>query len=449
MRKYFFPILIVFLMATTVESFGTNYYVRKGATGTNKGTDWTNAWNEMNQINFSTVACGDTIWLAGGTYTTGLTVNKSCNSGALLSINRVLSSDSVPAAALGWSSAYDSQVVINGANIDLAAGSYINIDGRIGTVSGNNFGISIQCLSGNGCDGIDGAGSGNLSNINLYHLELYGPPCVTAGSCTLGADGLNVAPSNNTVTNLLFDHGWIHRYSETIRTSNWTGCTVQYSDIDTMAQTTDEHEDIIFSYPIKNFTFRYNTVWGSPNDGIFFYGNEINTEIYGNVFYHSGGALITFYEGFTHNVFIYNNVFENDGTFGDYQPAWLTFAGTMTGEIANNVWENVNKNGSCPICSYNAYSLSGNASGETGSFTYTKGTQFVSESSGNPLAANFHLTAAGVTAFANKGKALSVPYNMDADGNIRGADGGWDVGAYEYHTSQAPGAPTGLVGVPR
>ncbi len=366
-----------------------------------------------------------------------------------MTINGVQASDSVPAAAAGWNKAYDSQVVISGSNINLAAGSYINIDGRVGTVSNNNFGISIQCPSGNGCDGIDGAGSGNLSNINLYHLELYGPPCVTAGSCSNGADGLNIAPSNNTVTNLLFDHGWIHRYAETIRTSNWSGCTVQYSDIDTMAQTTDEHEDIIFSYPIKDFTFRYNSVWGSPNDGIFFYGNETNTQIYGNVFYHSGAALITFYEGFTHNVYIYNNVFENDGTFGDYQPAWLDFSGTMTGEIANNIWENVNKNGSCSICNHNAYSLSGNSSGETGSFSYTPGTQFVSESPSSPLLANFHLTAAGVTAFANKGKALAAPFNMDADGDVRGADGGWDIGAYEYHTSQAPSPPTGLTGVPQ
>ena len=57
----------------------------------------------MNQINFSSVACGDTIWVAGGNYSTTLTAAKNCSSGSPLTINRVLASDSTPAAAAGWS----------------------------------------------------------------------------------------------------------------------------------------------------------------------------------------------------------------------------------------------------------------------------------------------------------------------------------------------------------
>jgi len=446
MRKSsLFPLLVV--MLTAVQAFGANYYVRHGATGTNNGSNWTNAWNEMSQINFSTLACGDTVWIAGGTYTTSLTPNKTCTSSAVLTINRVLSTDAVPVAAAGWSSGFDSQVVISNASINLAAGSYITINGRIGSVAGNNFGISVKCTSSSGCDGVDGAGSGNLSNITLQYIELYGPPCVMAQSCSgSGASGLNIAPGSNTVNYLLFDHGWIHQYGETIRTSNWNNCTIQYSAISNTHNDGQQHEDIIFSYPITNFTFRYNAIWGSPNDGMFFYGNETNTRIYGNVYYHSGAALITFYEGFTHNVYIYNNVFQNDGTFGDYQPGWLDFSGNMTGEIANNVWENVNKDGNCPICDHNAYNLSGNNTGETGSFMYTPGTEFVSVVSSNQTAANFRLTAAGATTFG-QGISLPAPYNVDPDGNIRGANGAWDVGAFQYHPAQSPGTPVGLTGI--
>jgi hypothetical protein len=442
-------LFMLLLLTATAQCFGANFYVRKGATGSNNGSSWTDAWNELNQIGFSSVACGDTVWIAGGTYNTVLTVSKTCTSSNPLTINRVRSTDAAPIAAAGWDSSFDSQVVILNGSIDIPQASYVSINGRVGSVASNNYGISVRCTTTSGCMAVSGAESGNLSNISLSYIEMYGPPCVTAGNCGGSAeeDGLNLAPSSNKVTNLLVDHNWIHRWAESIRTCNWNGATIQYTDIDTEAQTPNEHEDVIFSYDISNLTFRYNRVHTSPNDGIFFDGNETNSQFYGNVYYHAGGALFTFFSGFTHNVYMYNNVFENDGTYGDYQPAWLYFQGQMTGEIANNVWLNVNQNGACPICNHNAYSL-GAPSGQSGSFSFSPGAQFVNESASNPSVADFHLTAAGASSFANKGKTLAAPFNVDPDGNVRGADGGWDIGAYEYQgTGGGPMPPTALTGV--
>jgi hypothetical protein len=51
-------------------------------------------------------------------------------------------------------------------------------------------------------------------------------------------------------------------------------------------------------------------------------------------------------------------------------------------------------------------------------------------------AGDFHLaqaTAAGV--------ALSAPYNLDPDGNVRGADGTWDLGAFEFRANSNPPSP--------
>src|SRR5260370_33492436 len=108
--------MCIALILSAKGAFGaatnTNWYVLKGAAGSNNGTSWTNAWNEMNQINFSTVACGDTIWLGGGTYTTSLSPNKVCTAGNVLNIDRVLSTDSVPVAAQWWNSSFVIQVVI-------------------------------------------------------------------------------------------------------------------------------------------------------------------------------------------------------------------------------------------------------------------------------------------------------------------------------------------------
>lgn len=432
-----------------IPSWAANWYVHKGATGSNNGTSWTNAWNELNQIGFGSVACGDTVWLAGGTYTSGLSINKSCTASAVLSVNRVLSTDPMPVAAAGWNGSFDSQVVVSNGGINLSGGSYYTINGRLGSAASNNYGISIRCTGSGGCNAVGGAGSGNISNITLTYLEMFGPPCVMAQSCGGGgASGLNVAPSSNTVTSLLVDHCWIHQWGELIRTSNWHNCIIQYTSLSDTHNDGQQHEDIIYNYAQTNFTMRYNRIWGSPNDGIFFdFGGTNGFYFYGNVYYHSGGQLITFKPGYSNatNIFYYNNVFENDGTFGDYQPGWLDFSGAAnSGEVANNVFENMNIVGTAPNSNHNAFNLSGN--GGTANVTFTRGTQFVNESSSNPPVADFHLTTSGASTFAN-GKALVAPYNVDPDGNLRESSS-WTIGAFQAGSvNQPPPGPVvgGLV----
>jgi hypothetical protein len=460
MRKYFLPILLVVLMATTAESFGANYYVRKGATGTNKGTDWANAWNEMNQINFSTLACGDTVWIAGGSYTTGLAGNKSCSAGNVLTFNRVQATDSVPVAAAGWNASYDSLVVLP--NIDISGPSaYITINGRIA------YGIQVLIpgTSGDGIDGGEGTGSGTnqpIDHITFTYIEVYGPACVTSGNCTGGGIvGVNIMPycKGANRTNMLFDHMSVHRTGEAFRGCGWDSSIVQYSLIYDTNNDGQQHEDIQYSNPpYQNVTWRYNKIFQSPNDGLFFEGGTgaVNFAFYGNVVYHSGGWLICFKAATGDNfgpVFIYNNTFENDGTFGDYSPGWLGFAAMVSGsEVANNVFENISPTaeGAAPNANHNAYSISGNNDGGTGSFSYNLGTlgastMFVNESPGNPIAADFHLTSTGVTTFA-PGKTLSAPYNMDPDGNVRGAGGNWTIGAYQT-PGNSPAPATSLTGI--
>src|ERR1700750_2357889 len=152
MKKLILTGLLLFSSFST-QVFATNFYVRKGATGNNTGTDWANAWNELRQIRFSTLSCGDTVWIAGGTYTSALKGNKSCTAGHALTFARVQSTDSIPKAALGWESSYDSQVVLP--YIDIPGPSaYITITGRIP----NGILVQIPGSSGTGIDGGNGVG---------------------------------------------------------------------------------------------------------------------------------------------------------------------------------------------------------------------------------------------------------------------------------------------------
>jgi hypothetical protein len=45
---------------------------------------------------------------------------------------------------------------------------------------------------------------------------------------------------------------------------------------------------------------------------------------------------------------------------------------------------------------------------------------------------NYHINSG--SSAVNRGTPLGPPYNIDKDGNVRGADGSWDIGAYEYNT---------------
>jgi hypothetical protein len=463
MRKIQFFALLFVLMA--VPCFGANYYVSKGATGTNNGSSWTNAWNEMSQISWKSISCGDTIWIAGGSYSTSINESTAlnCTASTTINVNRVLATDTVPVAAAGWKASFDSQVILPNITV-VGPAAYITFNGREwqGGVVGTG-GIQVLIPGSNG-DGIDASNNGNsgpaIDHISWEYVEVYGPACVTSGSCTGGGViGVNVMPYCTTAnrTNMLFDHMSVHRTGEAFRGCGWGDSTIQYSLIYDTNNDGQQHEDLLYSNPpYNNVTWRYNQIFMSPNDGIFFEysGGAVNFAFYGNVVYHSGGELIVFKQessGSYGPVYIYNNVFENDGTFGDYSPGWLDFSGPMAGgEVANNVFENITTVGKVPNGNHNAYSASGSSDGGTGSFYYTPGnlgagTMFVSESPGNPIAANFHLTATGATTFA-KGETLAAPYNQDADGRTRGTGGNWYIGAYQY-PSTAPAAPTNLNGV--
>ena len=447
------PLLLLMLAVTAAESFAGNWYVAKGATGSNNGTSWTNAWNEMNQINFSTVACGDTVWIAGGTYTSTLSVNKTCTSGTQLYIKKVLVSD--PVCTSPCDATYDTQIILNNVGINAGGGAYWTVDGRVGTPTANNFGISARFTGTN--YGIE-FGSGVSSNhLTFSHIEVYGPACVTAQTCNGDTHAFDIRWSAGTNDSITVDHCWLHRESEII----WIGpstpnLTFQHTQIDTSATTASEHADLVYgsAVTITNLTFRYNRIFASDNDGMLFEsGGTINGfYFYGNLFYHSMGQIIVFKTGMNvSNVYMYNNVFEWDPTAifpsGNQWQSFIRFDSTPTsGAFENNVLEDLTAGGWGGMAAdYNAYSSDiGKQDSGTHSFTYTKGTQFVNEPNGsNPSAADFHLTSAGMTSFGAKGINLSAPYNTDMDGNSCSAS--CSVGAY-YATSSAtaPAAPSRL-----
>jgi len=116
---------------TPFPAAALSFYVRKGATGSNTGTDWNSAWTDFDAVNWSLLGTGDTLWIAGGTYTRSLLVNAGGSAGSPLFIKRATVSDH--GTDVGWQSSFDAQVVLTGFGLQVNR-SFVTVDGR--TISG-------------------------------------------------------------------------------------------------------------------------------------------------------------------------------------------------------------------------------------------------------------------------------------------------------------------------
>ena len=461
MRPHHYPHHLKAYLAVVAFLFvghasAANWYVRPSSAGSNTGADWNNAWS-LSTINWGSVRAGDTLWLAGGQYSGGLTTGASGSAGSPILIYRAQATDSVPASAAGWSSSFDSTITLGG--IDVPSGSYVTISGRV------QGGIVIKVTAAGG-DCVTGAEAGSISNISFYNISCVGP--YTSGNVGGGgAHGFNIAPSNNKVSNVLIHACSVVGMGESLRASNWSNVTVEYCYLADTNTNSAEHEDVMYSYPSTNVVFRYNVINNSPNDGVFFeYGGATNFSFYGNIYYNSEGWFICTKaaSGSVYGpIYIYNNVFMSPSTGG----AWVsTNSASMTGTsyVYNNIFYNVSNDvsGSGVTSDYNAYNyttLGGYSwnSNEAHSFTFT-GSPFVSiPADPQPVGAlvapwgtagDFRLTAAAQAKFQN-GIALANDgfLNKDVQGNTRGTGGFWYMGAYQNGSSQPASTPQPVTGL--
>jgi len=125
----FLAIILMTMFCTSLiaQAQAANWYVRPSG-GTGSGTSWTAAWNGLNGINWSSVSAGDSIWVAGGTYTSRFSPAKSGTSAAQIYIRRARSDASECTGASGWSSSYNSTVQQTG-GISFGSYNYITIRG--------------------------------------------------------------------------------------------------------------------------------------------------------------------------------------------------------------------------------------------------------------------------------------------------------------------------------
>ena len=157
-----------------------NFYVDNLANGANNGTNWANAWEELNQINWGNLSANDTVWISGGStskvYSTNIVAGKSGTSGNRIKLKRSTDSghdgfviifggreNGLPDSkrpSSQWSEQGNGQ---ESAAIHFGDYGHIEVDG------GKFQGITIYGWNG---DGI-ASHANNAGNIRIANVDIY------------------------------------------------------------------------------------------------------------------------------------------------------------------------------------------------------------------------------------------------------------------------------------
>lgn len=438
-----------------------DYYVRTTAQGSADGSSWSNAWSLANlQSNFSTLTGGDTVWMAGGTYSGGLQITKSGTSNtSRIVIKRVLSTDSVPTQAAGWNSSFDSQVVINNGTSysiqwpvndnTVSTGSNVTIDGQIPEgircVIGNTTGLNDCPLA----IGLWPNGS-NITNVTVANCDLEAPYNIAAAS---DIAVVQIIKGGSSSSNILITKCKIHGGISTIKIHYANGITFDQCSVgDNANNGGGSHANLVVYNFSGDNTFKRCEFYNWQAVGFEMYGGVYGTlTITGCIFRDSVGGQDAIWPSGTGQtnggiIKLMNNTFANcsvggqRGVAGDGSVVpWATGS-----ESRNNIC--VNGGNSSPNGQLNPLSnwtISNEFSTQT-----TTGTGSISNAPQPFVSLSTHDLHIVGTIAANKprdkGANLGALYNVDFDGNTRGADGAWDMGAYEYTVAGADTTPPAL-----
>ena len=414
-----------------VTSNGGNWYLNANVSTSGNGTSWSSAWKNTNNIVWSSIQPGDTIWVAGGSYGS-LAVGKSGTAANLIYIKRVVSSDIVPTAAAGWSASFDSRATFGPLSAPV---SYVYIDGRV------DMGMRFISANGGGTPSSYDATNGHF--VTVDHVDLVGPSAANSlegasiGSAlaTFNGDnsGVNIGygyPSHST-NDITVRNSRVRGHPNEFWFANAKNVLIENNKIydNGAANSVTWHGNLMIVNGSDGIIFRNNEVFNWQVEGLYPWGSTSrNWYVYGNVFHDGIGGKsgsthrfleLRSYSGtVTHGPFyVYNNTIANAYaafTRGDTTVYWSTDSVARNNLVYNVAGAGV---GYLPAqASNNVYIASPSP--------------FVS-------ASDYHLKAPLTTAGVSVPNVLTTfagmtKFEVDPDGKTRGADGVWDIGAYEY-----------------
>ncbi|MBP6858642.1 MAG: fibronectin type III domain-containing protein [Candidatus Pacebacteria bacterium] len=442
---------VVKSVTINIGAAGGNWYLNAAAGTSGNGQSWATAWNTPSSIIWSNIKPGDTLWIAGGNYTTGLSVGSSGTAANPIRIKRVRSTDTIPTSSTGWDPAYDSRATFTSSAALRAPVSYVEIDGQ------EDMGLRFVSSNSGGLPTSYDATGGRY--ITLNKVDLVGPN--SAKAINGESIGTALVSHSGDGSGMMIGYGYAPNPGAdyiTIKNSRVRGhpnefwfagarnITIENNKIydNGAANSAQWHGNLMIVNGSDGMIFRNNEVYNWQVEGLYPWGSTSrNWYVYGNVFHDGIGGkngsthrfleLRSYSGSVTHGPFyVYNNTITNSWaaiTRGDTTVYW-----SADSVVRNNLVYNVANGGIgyLPVNASNNYTASTDPF-QAGTFKLAA-----------PLKVS-GLAAPGIpvsnvpTVLKNPdGTSIVTDFNLDPARKTRGADGVWDVGAYE--------CPQGTVG---
>jgi len=407
------------------------WYVDSAASGTNAGTSWTNAWESFADINWTSVADGDTIYISGGssgkTYTDTLTVPGGESN---LTITK-----GIDAGHTG--------------TVTFSAGTGISLSARSTAIT--NLTISNFTFS-NSSRGIygDGAGAGGMRGLTIDNCQF--DDFRRAG---IFLEGNNYAANNYNiiVKNSSFDDSdscdvgqsdgiYIQVLSDFTAENNYilldNNCT----------ETADLHSDNIQAFWVEDVTYKGNTVIQRSD-------KTKGTQMLFTENAYDGHHIIM------NNVIVRDAPNATDAAIRLKSGSGSSFTGTIVGNsfigngriINSSVASTIKNNafyGLSSTATTEDFAVYGSGSTVSNNIFYDPDGAYPAESGGtdvDPLfvsddPADPNLMLGVGSPAIDAGTALDAAYAVDIDGVTRPQGSAWDIGAYEDTSGGTTPTPT-------
>ena len=408
------------VVASPPQTTGT-HYVRAGATGNGSGSDWVNAYPSLPESLYR----GHTYYIADGVYGS-YTFDDPVDGTREIVIKKATLSDH--GTSNGWNSAYgDGQAIFT---------KSIGFESDHWTVDGNTpigvYGFRVKGTESTPSYMVSmGTSKNPRSHLTIKGVELDGVDLPQRG-----VNGFNFTNGK-----AHFYNCWVHHVtSDPFAITNTSDVVIEYSHISDRTPLSGAHADAIAVQSSSNkLIIRHNIIdWNGQliwfdGTGSAVYGDS---EIYGNVFTNSATnqppasntGIKESSQATLGKLIVYNNTF-----------AGIWAAHSATGGpgsvIRNNIYFDLKARAG-------AISF-GSSSHDYNWFDTALGSSFGEPHAqvGNNPFIDYVNTDFRLKSATQLGEVLGSPYNSDRAGNIRGGDGNWDLGAYEFSGSSQPLPP--------
>lgn len=396
-----------------------NWYVRPngGSYGAEDGSDWTNAFDGFSDIAWASISAGDTIWVAGGTYTQSLSPTKGGSAGNVIAVRRARADAVACTGAAGWSAGFDSTITHDSASINILGDyNYLTFSGAT-TASGGAIGWHITFVGDTEGTGVFWGNGVTSTNVTLEWLDIEGPGNVTYSSDGRGIDATPLTGSSSALT---VAHCEIHGWESTVYLAGISSVTFEYCEIYDVRAVNSEtfHPNAFWILNSNDLIVRYCYLHGYLGEGIFWTNNDDDVSgalIYGNIFNNEAGGSTTKClqpdnTGTFTGLKVWNNSF-----FRCYNIRYGDSAFASSEAINNLVVDN--------LTGGNPWTALGT---ETNNLSSTDDAIFVNAAGGN-----FNIVAnIGAGYPRDAGADLSAFFTEDMNGNSFEPD--WPIGALQY-----------------